>query len=253
MGTGTVRTAVVMALLGALFILPACKKQEGPMTGEQAREHVEEKLQEGFDASKKIVVAKVNGEAITQFSLLREMNALRPQYLMKAGQQQSPALDAKIWKDALDILITEELAVQEAGRQGLKPDPKKVDDALAKVRKEAGSAEAYQKYLSSNGLTEEELRRLIQRDALFEMIATREVDARIKVTDAELKALYERDKTGLLDSAHRQMSFAEARPMLEQKMRSEAAGKRMAQWEKELRKNARVEIVELKPQEGKKS
>ncbi len=252
MGTRTVRAAVIMALLGALFMLPACKKQESPMGGGQTREHVEEKLKQGFKDSKKAVVARVNGEAITEFSLLREMNTLRPEYL-QAGQKPGPGLDAQIWRDALDILITQELAVQEAGRQGMKVDPKTVDDALGKIRKGAGSAEAYQKYLADNGLTEEELRAQIGRDALFEMIAAREVDAKVKVTDADLKALYAKEKAGLKGSEHRQMSFAEARPMLTQRARAEAAAKRMAQWEKELRKNARIEIVELKPQEGKKS
>jgi len=252
MGTRTVRTAVIMALLGALFMLSACKKQEAPVAGGQAREHVQEKLKQGFEESKKVVVARVNGEAITEFSLLREMNSLRPEYL-KAGQRSGPGLDAKIWNDALEVLITQDLAVQEAARQGMKADPKMVDDALGRIRKEAGSAEAYQKYLADNGLTESELRTAIGRDALFEMIAAREVDARIKVTDGELKALYAKEKTGLKDSAHREMSFAEARPMLEQRARAEAAAKRMAQWEKELRKNARIEIVEEKKQEGKRS
>ena len=39
------------------------------------------------------------------------------------------------------------------------------------------------------------------------------------------------------------MSFEEAKGLLEQKIRAEAGEKRMREWEKELRKKAKIEII----------
>jgi hypothetical protein len=177
------------------------------------------------------------------------MNALAPQYLAD-GRQAKPEFNEKIRRDALNILITQELAVQEARKRGMKVTPETIDREIKKVKTETGSEEAFQAYLDKNGLTEQELRKLIEQDALFEMIATQEVDAKITVTDAALRARYKREKAGLKDAAHRQMTFEAAKGLLEQKIRDEAAEKKMREWEKELRKNARIEILEQTRPQG---
>jgi hypothetical protein len=82
------------------------------------------------------------------------------------------------------------------------------------------------------------------------MIAAQEVDAKITVTDADLRERYKKDKAGLKDPSHKQMTFEAAKGLLEQKVRAEAGEKRMREWEKELRKNARIEIIEQKKKQG---
>ncbi len=237
MGTITVRMAVITAVLGGMLMLPACKKEGAPGQADQQK-----MLQKSFEASKKGTAATVNGQAITEFAVYREMNTLRPQYL-QAGQKPSSELDAKIRKDALDVLITQELAVQEAAKRGMKVQPQAIDDAVAKMRKSAGSEEAFQKQLAENGLSEKELREMIGRDALFEVIAANEVDKKIVVTDAALRARYAKERAALKGPEHRRMTYEEAKGPLEERMRAEAAQKRMAEWEKELRKGASIEIV----------
>ncbi len=230
----------VAGTLSAAVMLSACKKEEAPKTAEQA--HEQKMLERSFSESKKAVAAKVNGADITEFAVFREMNTLRQQFL-QAGQKPSAELDAKIRKDALDVLVTQELAVQEAGKKGMKVQPQVVDDAVAKMKKDAGSEEAYRKRLAENGLTEDELRAMIGRDALFEMIATSEVDSKIAIADAAVRARYEKERASMKDSAHKNVTYEAAKGLLEQQMRAEAAEKRMAQWEKDLRKNASIEII----------
>ena len=67
-------------------------------------------------------------------------------------------------------------AVQEAKKSGLTMSPAVMDDALRKMRANAGSEDAFQAGLRSSGLSVDELRAIIEREYLFEQIAAREVD-----------------------------------------------------------------------------
>jgi hypothetical protein len=89
---------------------------------------------------------------------------------------------------------------------------------------------------------------MIEQDHLFELIAAREIDAKITVTDAALRERYKKEKAKMKDASHLKMSFEEAKGMLELKVRAEAGEMRMREWERDLRKNALIEIVEQKLQ-----
>jgi len=243
MRKSTLATTVIMAVVCTQLLLPGCKRSESPAaktTPEQA--HQKEMLTRSFEESKKVTTMNVNGAVITEFFVLREMNAAAPQYLA-SGQKRTRELDAKIRRDAINVLITQELAVQEARRRSIAVPAAVMDDELRRIRSQAGSESAFKDYLVSNGLTEEELRKIIETDVLFERIASLEIDRKIDLSDAALRKRYEREKAGMQDAAHRQMSFEDARGMLEQRLRAEASEKRLKAWEKELRKNARIEIL----------
>jgi hypothetical protein len=242
-------TAIIMVLLVPQLLLSACKKSETTSAKASPDAHQKEMVKKSFEESKKVAAAKVNGETITVFALLREMNAIASQYVA-AGTQRTPALDEKIRTDALNTLIFQEMAVQEARKRGMKVNPEVIDREMENIKAKTGSGDAFLEYLAKNGFTEKELRKTIEQDALFEMIAAQEVDAKIAITDAALRERYKKEKSRMKDPAHRKLTFEEARGMLEQKANAEASEKRMREWEKELKKNARIEIIEHKPQQG---
>lgn len=249
MKKGTV-IAIMMVFVISQLTLSACKKAKtDAKTAPEA--HMKEMIQKSFEESKKMTAATVNGEPITMFALLREMNTIGPQYLAR-GAKKTPELDAKIREDALKNLIFQELAVQEAKKRGMKVKPETIEEQLKKMKAEAGSDKGFQQYLADTSLTEDELRKSLEQDALFELIATQEVDGKITVTDAALRARYKKEKNALKDSNHKQMTFEASRGVIEQKVRTEAAEKRMRAWEKELKKNANIKIVDnrLKPVEA---
>ena len=247
MSIRTISTVIILLLISQAALY-SCKKNDTagikPAPG-SPEAHQQAMVNKSFEESRKVLVAKVNNEPITMFSLLREMNAIAPQYLGQ-GQERTPEIDAKIRKDALNTLIIQELAVQEARKRGMQVQPDLIEKSIQKMKADARSEDAYHKELAAQGLSEEELRRSIEQDGLFELIAVQEVDAKIKVTDQELRKRYAKEKAGLKDTAHKQMTFEEAKAMLEQKSRAEAAEKRMRAWEKELKKTARIELVEQK-------
>jgi hypothetical protein len=248
MRTSTI-TAIITVLLVPQLMLSACRKAERTNAKVSTEAHQQEMMKKFSEESKKMVAATVNGEAVTMFSLLREMKAIAGQYV-KPGQEPAPELKAKIREDALNTLIFQEMAVQEARKRGMKVKPEAIDDEIKKIKADKGSEAGYQEYLVSQSLTENELRKTIERAALLELIAAREVDAKITATDAALRERYKKEKAGLKDAAHRQITFEAAKGMLEQRIRAEAGEKRMREWEKELRKNARIEIIEQRQKQG---
>lgn len=64
--------------------------------------HQMEMVQKNSEESKQIITAKVRGNDITQFSVLREMNSISRQYLTP-GHPATPEIVAKIRKDALNV------------------------------------------------------------------------------------------------------------------------------------------------------
>ena len=128
----------------------------------------------GIEESRKIVVAKVNGADITMYDLINKMNQIAPGYI-PPGHERTPEMDQMVKKEALDVLIFRELAIQEAVRQGMKVPPEQIDETLKKIRAKAGSEDAFNKSLNMTGETEESLRKTIERDQLFDMIVKQEI------------------------------------------------------------------------------
>ncbi len=221
------------------------KKEAPKITQEQAK-RIEEIKQE-VKESKKIVVARVNGADITMHSLVKEMNLVAPK-IIPAGKLATPEITNKVKEKALNNLIFRELAVQEAIKEGITVKAEAVDAVIAKVKAQGGSDEAYKQYLQERGLTEEALRKVIERDHLFEMITAKEIYQKIPIDDQALRAEYEKDKSLLVtkDNPPRQLSFEEAKYFLVRKIKSERSGKRIAEWDKELRKKAKIEVIPSK-------
>lgn len=154
---------------------------------------------------KRLVIARVNGSDITLSELIGEMNAIRPQFIKDAAQK-TPENVARMKDAALGILIFRELAAQEAVRQGMKVKPEVIAESTKQLRTNLGSEDNYRKFLEKTGYTDKSLKRQIERDKLFEMIASKEIFQKAKANDQA------------------------------------AIEKRKNEWEKGLKKNAKIEI-----------
>lgn len=220
----------------------APKKEKQTMTQEQSKRL--EEVRRGVEESKKLVVARVNGSDITMYSLVKEMNVIVPN-IVPAGKPTTPEITKMVKKKALDNLIFRELAVQEARRQGMRVEPEAVGDVIGKVKAQAGSEEAYKKYLEERNMNEDALRKIIESSHLFEMITAREIFDKIKVDDKTLRDRYEKDRASLMtkDSSPRHLSFEEARDFLASKIKSERSEKKMAEWDNKLREKAKIEVM----------
>ena len=251
------RTSLTIAgwlmVFAAVFACSSCSKKEDASKNTLQKEELrlspeqekqKEKVEEGIKQSQTMVIAKVNGAVLTMFDLVREMNVVAPKYMGK-GQAGTPEITAKVKKEALNNLIFKELAVQEAIKEGVKVKPGAVEDVINKVRTQAGSEEAYKKYLEDRNLTEDALKKTVERSHLLEMITAKEIFDKIKVDDRVLRDTYEKDKTSFMkkDNPSQRMSFEEAKGLIERKIKSERGQKRLVQWNNELREKAKIEIM----------
>jgi len=158
--------------------------------GEEAAKAAEVRKAE---EAKKIIVARVNGADINMFMLVRAMNRVAPKYV-KEGEEASPETTMKIKRAALDRLIFEELAVQEAIRQGINPAPEAIEAVVSQIKTNLGSEQDYRDYLQNSFLTEDTLKKMIERSQRYELITAREIYGKVKVDEKLLQAEYEKEK-----------------------------------------------------------
>ncbi len=201
-----------------------------------------EAYNKSVEESKKITVAKVNGAIITMNDLVGEMNAVAPQYL-KEGQKRDAEFDKKVQKVALDRLINRELAIQEATKQGLQVPPQVVEEQWKKGKDALKTEQAYRDALARMGITEDQLKQKIRRDLLVEAITEKEIFAKVKVDPALVRKTYEKDKASYKGPNGKQLSFEEARPMIEDKLMTPLVRKREDAWVAGLKKAAKIEIT----------
>ncbi len=338
-----VMTGLLSIAVCATFSCSSKKEvaEKNNLSPEQAKQ-IQEMKKNALEA-RSIVVAKVNGSPISMADLVNYMNVVAPQYVTP-GRQQTPDIREKVKNSALAFLIFRELASQEAAKEGINPKPEDVDNGLKKLKGQLGTEAAYRNFLEANGLTEADLRKAMEKEQRYEMIAGKEIRQRlgsVNVDDKTMKGIYTRDKAHFLlperitasdlyftggkddaqtrknaedvlaalrknrndtskvagnftskqivvtkagmpdlyaslsrlkagevsgvvvvhDGLHifkvekkdgaRQMTFDEAKPLIHQNIMLEAAEKGRQEWNAELRKNAKIEIMDTKEAEKK--
>lgn len=175
-------TRSMVLVLSAALIITGCAKRPpdaGPVVSVPALIASPE--------DKNILVAKINGTEITQYALINMMNR------MSAINQQTSTSESKesTRKRAMEQLILQELAVQEAVRQGLIVEEPLLDRMMDRSIANLGHAEGYQEFLEKQNMTPVEFRAQIERGLLIQMIFSREVMAKVSVPDEEVRKEYE--------------------------------------------------------------
>jgi hypothetical protein len=183
----------IMGLLMATIVLAgfSCSNDKaGKSVGDEKaiKEH-----RRNIEKSKEITVAKVNGSEITMAQLIGRVSLLAPKYV-KGAREITPELDQKMKREALDILIFRELAVQEAIRQGMKVQPNRIDAEIKEFRTRIGSEQEFKKKLDMGGETEASLRKLTERNILFHMISDQEIFRKVRLDEKQVKNAYTQGK-----------------------------------------------------------
>ncbi|MHB8845025.1 MAG: peptidyl-prolyl cis-trans isomerase [Nitrospirota bacterium] len=158
---------------------------DGPVPKDQPKS---EARTDDPQAAKKIVVARVNGAEIMMFDLLRTMNRI------SAGRTAAPADVRDVRQEALNRLILQELAWQEAQAAELRTKKENIETAIANLKENVGGEEMYRQLLEQEQVTENDLRMQVERSLTLEAIFAKEVYGKISVPDEELKKAYERER-----------------------------------------------------------
>lgn len=148
------------------------------------------------------IVAVVNSEPITQHEVRARLARLQP----PEGATLPPR--AQLERQVLDRLVLERIQLQQAKEQGLKVEDAALADAEAAVaRQNSLTVEALRERVQAMGLTLTGFRADLKRDLLLQRLREREVDSRVRVSEADIDAyLAERQRTAGLSQTELQLA-----------------------------------------------
>jgi hypothetical protein len=154
--------------------------------------------------------------------------------------KEKPDFSATGRKDAAQRLIDQTLIRKdiELARYSV-ADPKEVDQLYQQVRARYGSADAFQAALRQAGITDAELRRALT----WQMTVLRFIEQRFRpvttVSEKEARNYYQEHR-----AAFQNVTFAQARPRIENVLRGNEINQAFEAWLQQSRSNTRVRYLE---------
>jgi len=140
------------------------------------------------------VIVKVNGDIVTQSEFESRQIAAVSQARLTPDRVEAYLRDnnARILQDAIDDL----LLLQKADEVGIKIRPEYTKEIIESIKKENNipSDEALREQLRREGMSIDDMKRNIERSIIRKQVVSRELEPKAVVTDAELRAEYERRK-----------------------------------------------------------
>ena len=138
------------------------------------------------------IVAVVNQELVTATEIEQRIARLR-ESAARGGQRLPP--DSTLRKQVLDALIDERAQMAYARENGPRIDEAELDRALANVAAQNKVTLAQMReQLAREGITLTNFRKNVRDQMLVERVREREVQSRIRVTDADVDALLTRQR-----------------------------------------------------------
>ena len=137
-------------------------------------------------------VARVNGTALTDRDLLREMYSIFPYARQHNGFPKD--LEPEIRRGALDMIIFDELVFQEAKRRQLAISPARLARAEKAFRQQFPSKDVYDQFLQIEASgSQQVMRERIRRSLQIEAVIKSDVETRAMVSSAEARAFYDKN------------------------------------------------------------
>jgi parvulin-like peptidyl-prolyl isomerase len=138
-------------------------------------------------------VARVNDTVLTDGDLLREMFAIFP-YAREHNGGFPKEMEPGIRDGALKMIIFEELVYQEALRRGMTVPDAKLQEAEGEFRAQFATPDLYQEFVHTEFHDSEEMvRQRVRRSLLIEELLQVDVEQKSTVSDAALKAYYDKN------------------------------------------------------------
>ncbi len=138
-------------------------------------------------------VARVNGVALTDRDLLREMFTIFP-YAKQHNGGFPKGMEQDIRHGAMKMIVFEELCYQEAQRRKMTISAARIAQARAQIRAEFKDPRAYQAFLKDEADgTEAGLRKRLERMLLIEDLIKVEIVNKSVLSNVQLRAYYDKN------------------------------------------------------------
>lgn len=140
------------------------------------------------------VVARVNGVEIMQAALKTKMMRMLAARNQEDSSGGGPRQIEAFRRDALNKLVVQELAYQRAKAEGIVIGKDELDNAIAEIKEAKGGEEQYREALGSKHMTENELRKDLERNLMVKHIFEKEVARRIVISEEKMREEYDQIK-----------------------------------------------------------
>lgn len=128
------------------------------------------------------IVAIVNGDIITD----EELNMFVRAEVEMLGQALGEEKVKELKHEFLERMIEDRLIIQEAKRQQIKADPKVVEERVRDIKERAGSEQAFEAALKSQGISLNKLRDKLTDQLLIYNLVQKEVRSKVVVSPKEV-------------------------------------------------------------------
>ncbi len=159
----------------------------------------------GCGKKEKDIVAKVNGEAITQEEFNQEFDITKKMYQKQLGEdilsqetEDNKTYEEVLKENILDMLINEKIIAKEMDKLNIKVTDEEVNEAIKTYYiDELGGEEKYKEFLESNGFTEDFFKRNIKKAMMYEKHREDFLN-KTKLSEDEIKKYFEANKDSLI-------------------------------------------------------
>ncbi len=138
------------------------------------------------------VVARVNGEDITDRELLARAQTMRNR-AVQAGAG-APQQSRQFLLMVLDAMINERLVYADSRSRGVAPSEADVDQRVQEVIASFQGEEGFEKALAAEGLSRELVRRRVSQELSFDHMMNTEIKPGIEIGEDAVAAYYEQNK-----------------------------------------------------------
>lgn len=147
-----------------------------------------------LEAAENTVPAKaadINGIAIPYKEFERQLDMFKQQALKGNVGQLPDAINDRLKEQVIQKMVADELLFQEATKQGVKADSKKIETQMTSIKNRFQDETKYQEKLKEAGLTEEKLRNQIRRQVVIGELIKKEIAPQVNVTPQDAKKFYD--------------------------------------------------------------
>jgi peptidyl-prolyl cis-trans isomerase C len=166
-----------------------------PVSAQLATSHTPQRMGEASAPMQAVgkPVARVNGTVLTDRDLLSTMYAMFP-YARQHNGAVPKEMEPSIRAGAMKMMVFEELVYQQALRRNLTVPPAKLHKAEDAFARQFDNPMQFQQYLQAEYHGSQPLlRSKIKRSLMIETFLTAEVDQKATVSNAELKAYFDKN------------------------------------------------------------
>lgn len=169
------------ALVAAAGLLALAAQAQAPATAQATTRSAD------------FIVAVVNSEPITNNEVRARLARFQQQL---AAERITAPPRAELMRQVLERLINERAQLQIARQSGLKVDEAAIDDAEQSVARQNGvEVGELRRRLAADGVSQAAFREDLRSQLLLSRLRDREIDARVRVTEAEIDQFLREQQT----------------------------------------------------------